>query len=63
MLVAGVGHTQVCAYPPVAAQLGLQPLGHRVEDLLSKVDDFFRALLSVERLGSIAIGVDFESVQ
>ena len=39
MLVAGVGHSQVRAYPPASAQLGPQPLGQREEDLLSELDD------------------------
>ena len=41
MLVAGVGHSQVRAYPTAAAQLGPEPLGHRVEDLLSELNDLF----------------------
>ena len=41
VLVAGVGHSQVRAYPPASAQLGHEPLGRREEDLLSKLDDLF----------------------
>ena len=39
MLVAGAGCTQIYADPPAAAQLGRQPLGHREEDLFSKLND------------------------
>ena len=49
---------------PASAQLGSEPLGHREEDMLSKLDDLFRASVFLERLvGSTAIGVDLESVQ